>query len=396
MKGRWWLILVLVLIGVGVFWWQRRSAAPQESSLSPWKTEPVRRDTLRPEIATTGTVIATKTTTLFWQVSGTVGRIAQVGLRVAKGQTLAQLDPTSWPQGLVSAQAQLVDLRSRLEQLQTVGEAQAWNRYAEALYQEDRARENLESLYDKIADGEVVSDITLQRYESAYALAKAQREYAEKVYQEWKEGRPAELASLEAQIRSLEALLRTAEITAPFTGTVTWVYTPANTVVQPGMQALRLDDLSRLYVEADLSEFDAGLVAVGQQAEFTFDGIPYTTFHGIVEEVAPVGTVDPQSGLIQFRVRLLLKDADQRVKPGMSAAVVIYGEPVEDALLVPSRAIRVVEGQPTVYVLRDGSPTPVPVRLGLSSGAYTQILDGDLKEGDLVVLNPPTASFFGE
>ena len=391
-----WIGALLLVLALGYWWFGLGTSRSVEEASPTWKTEPARRDTLRPEVPSTGTVVATRSTTLFWQTSGVVQTISEAGLRVLSGQTVAQLDPDSLPQGLLSARAQRMDLQNQLERLQTLGEAQAWNQYAEALYQEDRAKENLESLYDKIADGEVVSDITLQRYESAYALAQAQREHAEKVYQRWKEGRAPEVQVLQAQIQALDALLATSELRAPFAGTVTQVWTPAGTWVQPGMQALRIDDLSRLYVEADIGEFDVALVKEGQDATFTFDGIPYETFHGIVAEVAPVGTLDPQSGLIQFRVRILMKDADERIKPGMSTAVVIYGEPLEDALLVPSRAIRVVEGQPTVYVLRDGMPTPVAVKLGLSSGAYTQILEGDLEAGDLVVLNPPTASFFEE
>ncbi len=393
---RGWLLLTVALIlgGVG-YWWLVWRSPQTPSGAALWKTEPVRRGDLRPEITSTGTVVAAKSTVLLWQASGRVAFITALGKQVEREEVIARLAKDSWPQALVSAQAQLVDLRQQLERLQMVGEAQAWQQLAEARYQEDRARKNLESIYDRIADGENISDITVERYESAKALATAQREYAEKVYEAWQQGEAPELQSLQAQIAALEALLRTAQLTAPFTGTVTWVYTPEDTMVQPGMQALRLDDLRTLYVEADINEFDAAQVQEGQEASFSFDGIPYTLFHGVVEEVALVGTVDPQSGLIQFRVRIRMTDPDERIKPGMTAAVTIYGDVQTDVLLVPSRAIRVVEGQPTVYVLRDEVPTPVPVKLGLSSEAYTQVLEGDLKEGDLVVLNPPTPSAFG-
>ncbi len=387
------LTLFLFVGGIGYWWFSRDNTETVARPL--WKTEIVRRGNLEPEVTATGTVVSAKNTVLFWQVTGRVESIASLGESVKAGDVVARIAPDSWPQSLVSARAQLVDLRQQWERLQILGEAQAWQTLAEARYQEDRARQNLESIYDKIADGESISQLTVERYESAKALATAQREYAETVYQRWKEGKAPELEALQAQIEALEALLATAELTAPFDGTVTWVYTPTGTVVQPGMQALRLDDLRTLYVEADINEFDAAQVREGQKATFTFDGIPYTVFEGIVEEVALVGTVDVQSGLIQFRVRIRMENPDEQVKPGMTAAVTIYGDIQEDVLLVPSRAIRVVEGQPTVYVLRDGVPTPVPVKVGLSSEAYTQILEGDLREGDPVVLNPPTESAFG-
>ncbi len=393
MRRALFLVVVLILVAAGGWWFLQPSSGEVETPR--WQTEPLRRGTLRPEVAATGTVQSARSAVLVWQASGRVAFIASLGQQVRAGDEVARLAEDSWPQSLLSARAQLAELRQQLERLQAIGLAQAWNQYAEALYQEDRAQKNLESLYDRIADGETVSDITLQRYESAKALATAQREYAERIYRLWQQGQAPELQVLQEQIQALEALLATARLTAPFDGQVTWVYTPQHTLVQPGMQALRLDDLTTLYVEADVNEFDAAQVAVGQQATFTFDGIPYTTFRGEVEEVALVGTLDPQSGLIQFRVRLRMVDPDERIRPGMTAAVTIYGQPLEDVLLVPTRAIRVVEGQPTVYVLRGGMPQPVPVRLGLASEAYTQVLEGDLQEGDPIVLNPPSPSAFG-
>lgn len=381
--------------GMGLFSLFRRRAASQVPAAAAWQTDLVRRDTLRPQFSATGQVKAAHSTILIWQTSGLVARIAQVGQQVKAGETVAELDPNTWSQPLLSAQAQLLQLEQQWEQLRIVGEAQAWNNYAQALYQEDRAKQNLETIYEKIADGEAVSDITVERYESAYALAQKQREYAEKVYQQWKQGRAPELTQLEAQMQALKAQLATAYLTAPFDATVTQVFTDVGTWVQPGMQALRLDDLSVLYVEVALNEFDAPHVHPDLQVQFTFDGIPYTTFHGVVEQVSPVAIVDPASGVTQFTVRIRMTDADERVRPGMTAAVTIYGDEVTDALLVPTRAIRVVEGQPTVYVLRNGVPTPVAVKVGLSADVYTQILEGDVKEGERVVLNPPSASPFG-
>jgi len=395
MKWARWLV-VLVLLAGGVYAWQRWRAQPTETAESPgWLTEPVRRGTIQPQIAATGTVRPRRSTVLVWSIPGQVDEIADVGARVRAGEVVARLAASSWPQSLLSAQAQLLDLKEQRARLEIVGLAQAWNQYAEARYQEDRAEKNLQNLYDQIADGEAVSDVTLERYESAKALAEAQRRYAEQVYQRWKDGNPPELQSLDAQIRALEAALDQAQLTAPFAGTVTQVWTEAATWVQPGMQALRLDDLSQLYVEAGVNEFDAPLLHPGLTVRMTFDGLPYETFTGVVERVAPVGTVDPESGLTQFQVRVRLHKLDPRLRPGMTAAVTIEADPVEDALLVPNRAIRVVDGQPTVYVLRGNVPVPVPIKVGVSSDLYTQVLEGALTEGDVVILNPPTRSAFG-
>jgi HlyD family secretion protein len=73
----------------------------------------------------------------------------------------------------------------------------------------------------------------------------------------------------------------------------------------------------------------------------------------------------------------------------MTAAANIIVEQLNDVLMVPNRAVRLVEGKRVVYILRNGTPQPVPVTLGASSDVNSQVLEGEIKVGDLVVLNPP-------
>jgi HlyD family secretion protein len=94
-------------------------------------------------------------------------------------------------------------------------------------------------------------------------------------------------------------------------------------------------------------------------------------------------------GVVSFRVTVELDDADASVRPGLTAAVNLVVEEIEDVLLVPNRAVRVRDGDRVVYVLRDGLPQFVPIRLGVSSETDSEVLDGDLQEGDLIILNPP-------
>ena len=73
----------------------------------------------------------------------------------------------------------------------------------------------------------------------------------------------------------------------------------------------------------------------------------------------------------------------------MTAAVNIVVLQIEDVLLVPNRAVRVRDGERLVYILEEGNLEPVPIRLGVSSEVYSQVLEGDLQVGDEIVLNPP-------
>ena len=230
--------------------------------------------------------------------------------------------------------------------------------------------------------------------EADYELAKAQVAYWEQEVARWQEGPPPEqVALLEAQIAAAQATLDLARITAPFAGTVTHVAVQPGDVVTPGTVAFRLDDLSALLVDLEVTELDVNSIHPGQEAALTLDAVLGKTYHGVVEEVAPVG--QPTATGIVFTVTVRLTDADALVKPGMTAAVTVYTERKEDVLLVPVRAVRTLEGETVVYVLRPDAvePVPVPVTLGASANTVVEVLDGEVREGDQVVLNPPTPAF---
>ncbi len=112
-------------------------------------------------------------------------------------------------------------------------------------------------------------------------------------------------------------------------------------------------------------------------------------YHGQVTEVAMTGT--EQQGVVSFNVTVELTDPDSDVKPGMTSAVSIITTQLEEALLVPNRAVRVVDRKRVVYVLsEDGELQPIPITLGASSDTHSQVIDGNLRPGDLIVLNPPS------
>ena len=104
--------------------------------------------------------------------------------------------------------------------------------------------------------------------------------------------------------------------------------------------------------------------------------------------------------MVTFEVTIQILDADEEVLPGLTAAVQIVVNQVEDVLLIPNRAVRWVSGQQIVYVSPDGANADVedlvrvPVTLGSSSDEYAELLEGDLEEGDYIVLNPPSVSPF--
>ena len=96
---------------------------------------------------------------------------------------------------------------------------------------------------------------------------------------------------------------------------------------------------------------------------------------------------------MDFTVTVALTDANKNVKPGMTAAVTITVKQINNVLLVPSRAVRLVNNQLVVYVLNNGQVQEVNVTLGASSDTMSEVVSSNLKVGDLIILNPPSTLF---
>ncbi len=239
-------------------------------------------------------------------------------------------------------------------------------------------------------------------FDANVAIAHAHLDDAQRELERLQNGPdPADLAAAQARVDAAQAAIDLAHLTAPFPGTITRVDVMPGDLVSVGTVAMTLDDLSRLLVDVEVSEVDINRVAAGQPVSLTFDGIPGRTYTGQVTEVGLTGTL--AQGIVNFQVTVEILDADESVRPGMTAAVNIVVEQIEDVLLVPNRAVRVQDGQRIVYVLRNSQSVAVPIVLGASSDAESQVVEGDLAVGDLIVLNPPLeleqggpGSFFGQ
>jgi multidrug efflux pump subunit AcrA (membrane-fusion protein) len=202
---------------------------------------------------------------------------------------------------------------------------------------------------------------------------------------------PDDLAAAQARLQAAQATIDSLSLTAPFSGTITEVDIKPGDLVSPGSIAFRLDKLDRLLVDVQMSEVDINSIQVGQPVTMSFDAILNTQYEGVVSQVPQVG--DIIQGVVEFNVLVELKDADQYVKPGMTAAVNIVVDQISNALLVPNSAVRVVDGQRVVYILKDNQLQQVEVTLGASSDTQSQVIDGNLQDGDQIVLNPPQDLF---
>ena len=400
-------LLLIAVIGVSAFLFIRRTNA---NTASEFQTAKVERGNLTATIGATGTVRAKQTAVLIWQAAGMVDTVdVKVGDNVPANFVMASLAKSSLPQSVIMAEADLVDAQKALDDLRNSTTAQAESvvalREAQEVY--DKAANWREELNGKIDIKEIhykkiygrtvpllkeyrgfASEETIAKADEDLALAKAKVDDAQREYDRLKNGADAvDIAAAQARVDAAQATINLARVIAPFAGTVTEAYPLSGDQIAAGATAFRVDNLSSLLVDVDVSEVDINNVSVGQPVTLSFDAILGKEYHGQVVEVAQTGTA--VQGVVNFKVTVELTDADADVKPGMTAAVNIVVNEMQDVVLVPNRAVRLVDGQRVVYLLLDGQPVKMPIRLGPSSDTVSVVAGGDIKEGDTVVLNPP-------
>ncbi len=405
------IVLLIAVVAASAFLYVRSTKA---EATTEFQTASIERGNLTATIGATGTVRAKQSAVLIWQAAGTVENVhVKAGDAVQANEELAALAKTSLPQSIILAQADLVTAQKSLDELMSSNTAQAEAVIAlrdaqEAFTKADNWRNELEHnkidvkeiVYKKIRNRTIpvlkeyrayASEETKAKADEDLALAKAKLADAQRNYDLLKDGNTTEIVAAQARIDAAQATINLARIIAPFAATVTESYPLPGDQVSAGATAFRLDDLTSLFVDVEVSEVDINSVKVGQPVTLTFDAILGQEYHGEVVEVAQAGTVT--SGVVNFKVTVELTDASAEVRPGMTAAVNIVVEEMKDVVLVPNRSVRLVDGERVVYLLVNGEAVKKEIRLGSSSDTMSVVAVGDIKEGDLVILNPPSAEF---
>lgn len=233
--------------------------------------------------------------------------------------------------------------------------------------------------WERIKDGPSHAEIAVLEAR----LADAQREW-----ERWKGGvDPAEITAAKARLAAAQAALEQDHLSAPFGGVITEVLIHAGDRVTSGTPALRIDDLSTLSVNVQVSEIDISQIREGQAAVLKLDAAPGVEYRGRVTQLPLVG--EEVGGSVNFSVKVEILDADEKIKPGMTATADIIVSSLKNALLVPNRAIRYLDARPFVYVQRGRQIIPIEVKLGASSDTDTQLLGGDLQSGERVLVDLP-------
>jgi len=183
-------------------------------------------------------------------------------------------------------------------------------------------------------------------------------------------------------------------ISAPFAGLVGKVSVKLGDSVSSGTTIATLITTSNV-ADISLNEVDAAKVKVGDKTTLTFDAIDGLSISGTVSEIDLVGTVT--QGVVTYNTKISLDTNDARIRPGMSVSASIITDIKQDAVYVPSSAVK-SDAQGSYVLMFDvplvssgnaGTPSSiapheVSVEVGLTNDTSTEILSG-LKENDQVV-----------
>lgn len=328
-----------------------------------------------------------------WRI--TITHLAQEGSRVKAGDVLARFDGSATDDRIRTVSAQLNAKRSELESLLETQQREIEDstvRLAAARSAADKAARKAD------ADAELFASLEYKKLLEQREITKTLYENEQQRVELAARVRASRQAELEADIRRLEIELAGAQreleaftIKAPRDGLVI-VGTnregqklDANDQVNPGLIVVELADEENLVIEAEVSEFAANSIEVGQAASVTIDAAGGNEIDG---EVLSVGSiVRRQSRYSQAMVRdvtvSLPAEIISDLRPGMSAKLDIVVDTRQSALAVPDSALQYRHGKPGV-MLRGGEWRAVV--LGPTSSIGMHIVESGLEAGEEVAL----------
>ncbi len=376
-----WIIGVLavgVAIGGYVFFGGERKIPIR------YKTAPVERGAIVSVVNATGTINPVTMVQVGSQVTGMVQSLnADFNSAVKKNQIVAQIDPFPYRARRDQASANLANARAAV--LKSKAD----------LAQRKRELDRVQSLIKQQFVSQNDVDVAVTAHEGAVA----------------------QLAVAEAAVKQAQAALEAAEldltytvIKSPIDGIVISRQVEVGQRVNASMSIpvifMVAQDLTKMQVDANVSEADIGGMAEGREVAFTVDAYPGERFQGKIRQVrnAPISV----QNVVTYDVVVGVDNADLRLKPGMTANVSIIVARKDQALKVPNAALRFVppkttegaaaqpvrqapaaEGGGSKLVWRLGSsgdPEPVSVQVGISDGLVTELIGNELKEGEPVIV----------
>lgn len=362
-------IAALALIGAGIWYWFNGGPPPVR-----YKTALVDRGPITSIVTATGTVNPVVSVLVGSQVSGKIAKLfADFNAVVTQGQPLAQIDQLPFQSRVNQARAAVKSASGNL--------AKAANMAA----QRKRERDRMAALRKQAFVSQADLDLADTNYRDADANVQVMQ---------------SQLDQAQATLASAELDLGYTTIYSPVNGIVVSRNVDVGQTVAATFQTPTLfviaQDLTRMQVDANVSEADIGGVAEGKTASFRVDAYPKHFFDGTVTQVrnAPISV----QNVVTYDVVITVDNKEMKLKPGMTANVTIVTAKKESPLRVPNGALRFrmpnvpVDRKSTQLWVLDNAAQPrqAPVTTGIADSLFTEIDGGSVREGDRVILGIET------
>ncbi|WP_026943324.1 efflux RND transporter periplasmic adaptor subunit [Helicobacter rodentium] len=375
-----------------VYWWKTRE--PNYI----YTTQEVTLGDISTSISANGTLSPTHEVSIGSVISGIVLEVlVDVNDKVSKGQVLAKIDSESIEQDLYRYEAQLESAKAQLKSAKVTLEEKRWQ------------YNQLQDLFKK-TKGKTPSKLDLQTAKTSYNAALSEVGLRE-----------ANIKEIETAIRSTQVDLKNAHITTPIDGVVLSRSIEVGQSVAASFQApeffIIAESLEEMELNVSVSEADIGKVKVGQSVKFSVDSYPQKTFEALVDRVN-FGASESTDNIVSYEARIYVSNQDLLLKPGMSATADIVTDSAKNALLIPSSALyftpmtakeestksssklspfgmrppRIRGGgnkpqtNSSVWVLENGKPKEIEVKVGISDGISTQVFSDSIQAGMQVIV----------
>ena len=334
-------------------------------------TQPVRRQNVEKVVNATGEVKAVDLVTVGAQVSGKIEKLyVSIGQTVKMGDMIAEIDSTTQQNDVDIAKAKMSSYQAQLKAAKTS------LKIAKKQYQ------RMQSLKKQNA----ASTEDLENAEDGYESAMSK------------------VAEIEASLKETEISLSTAEtnlgytkITAPLDGTIVSVPVKVGQTINAAMDTptiVQIADLNQMEIYIEISEGDIGNIKPGVEVTYSVLADMNKVYETTLKSIDPALTLltDDQytevvdsSEAIYFYGRLVVPNADGKLRIGMTTQNVIYVESAEDVLTVPAMALKGdVDGKYVEVRTAEGVERR-PVITGVSDDLNVEIKKG-VSEGEEVVI----------
>ena len=362
-----------------------------------YTTEDAATGNLVVTISASGTLQPTRSVDVGSELSGTLEAVlVNENDTVKQGQVVARLDTSKLQDTAAKSRAAVAAAVANVAQM-------------EATVAESRANLNRLRHVAELSGGKVPSKTELESAEASYQRAVANVDSAK-----------AAVVQAQATLKSDETNIAKAVIRAPINGVVlTRKVEPGQTVVAnmttPVLFSMA-EDLTKMELQVKVDEADVGNVQVGQPASFTVSAWSGRSFPATLQRVG-IGSTTTDN-VVTYKTVLGVANDDLALRPGMTATARIVTANRENVLLVPNAALRFTPptttdaapqgsyisrlmprppqqkkpqakksngAEPQVWVLNEGQPKPIAVKVGASNGRQTEITGGELQAGMAVI-----------